>query len=362
MTYKPLPEHVTRIAREALARGHYTSPGASHVFVPQTEELAPELPFSDVWTVEPDSNRVIPAMGIAPGPVHLVTGSWYTGKTLFLLSKGLAVASGRSVFGVWGTKRGKWMHFDHEMGRRHIKRYLQRLARGMGIEPEDVSGHMSLRVLPQLNLVHDDAVDHYSRLLEGYSLATIDPLRAAAPGADENDSEFRQYLDRLSIVSDRTGCAIEVLHHGGKPQEGSARRNTGRGTSAIDDAVQTKFVLTAKEKGAPIEVSHEKTRELDQPLNNFFLRIENQPGSVQLVHLDPEQMQTADPLARVKSAIFVALAMARSDVCTRNALASRVSGRRGPIMEALREMFETGDLVQIGSAGPIRKSGGSQNG
>lgn len=254
-------------------------------------DLAPELPFDDIWTPEPDSNLIIPALGIAPGPAHLVTGSWYTGKTLLLATMGLAVAAGANLFGLYATKQGKWVHFDHEMGRRHLKRYIQRLRAGMQLDVEKLRGNVSLRVLPSLNLTTADAIDHYTRILDGCAMATIDPLRAATPGEDENKSEFRRNLDLLAIVSDRTGCAIEVLHHGGKPVEGAERRNTGRGTSAIDDAVQSKFVLTAKEKGAPMMVTHEKTRELTNVLDDFYLEIDNsKPEAVRLVHRSSEEM------------------------------------------------------------------------
>ncbi len=258
---------------------------------PDVNALAPELPFAEIWTAEPEANLVIPALGIAPGPPHLVTGSWYTGKTLLLATMGLAVASGKDLFGIYGVKRGKWIHFDHEMGRRHLKRYVQRLRKGMKIDIEELEGNMSLRVLPALNLARPDALDHYTRILEGYDLATIDPLRAATPGMDENKSEFRQHIDLLAIAGDRAGCSVVLLHHGGKPVEGAERRNTGRGTSAIDDAVQSKFVLTAKEKGAPMLVTHEKSRELTNVVADFYLEIDNSdPDAVVLIHRDMEEM------------------------------------------------------------------------
>ncbi len=271
--FRPLPTHPTPVS--------------------EAQRLAPELPFDEIWTPEPEANLVIPGWGIAPGPAHLVTGSWYTGKTVLLATMGLAVASGRDLFGLWKVKQGKWIHFDHEMGRRQLKRYIQRLQRGLGIEPESLRGQMSLRVLPKLNLRTEGALDMYTELLSGHSICTIDPLRAAAPGADENKSEFREHLDLISIASDRTGCAAIVLHHGGKPVEGAMRKNTGRGTSAIDDAVQTKIVLTSKGKGEPMEVSMEKTRELLNPLDDFWLEFDNQPDSVRLVHRLPEELALA---------------------------------------------------------------------
>jgi len=274
-------------------------------------DLAPELPFDELWTEEPESHKIIPWLGIVPGPVHLVTGSWYTGKTLLLMTMGLAVASGRDLFGLHRVTRGRWVHFDHEMGRRGAKRYFQRLASGLNLGPDDLRGNVSMRVLPRLNLTTEHALDHYTRILTGCSIATIDPLRAAAPGQDENKSEFRQWLDMLSVVSDRTDCAIMVLHHGGKPVEGTERRNTGRGSSAIDDAVQTKLVLTAAEKKAPMLVSHEKTRENNgETVPDFYLEIDNStPGAVRLVHRDVEEMaQRLETLERERGAPMVAKA------------------------------------------------------
>jgi RecA-family ATPase len=331
--------------------------------VREVDSLAPELPFEEIWTPEPEANLVVPGMGIAPGPVHLVAGSWYTGKTLFLLSMGLAVASGRDVFGIHRVKRGRWTHFDHEMGRRHMKRYLQRLRTGLGVDPDELRGRMSLRVLPRLNLCTEGALDHYTSILEGCDFATFDPLRAAAPGQDENNSEFRQWLDMLAIVSDRTGCSIAVLHHGGKPTEGAQRRNTGRGTSAIDDAVQTKFVLTAEEKGAPILVSHEKTRELPDTLQDFYLEIDSGPDHVRLVHRDAEEMgDTLEDRKASREADKLARAAERAKTRVREMFAKHagvirgnrqdvlaiIGGHRPAVSGAVSDMVSSGEISSDG--------------
>lgn len=326
----------------------------------RAELMAPELPFDELWTPEPDNQLVIPSLGIAPGPVHLVTGTWYTGKTLLLATMGLSVASGRSLFGLFAVARGKWIHFDHEMGRRHLKRYVQRLRAGLNIDPEDMRGNLSMRVLPALNLRSEGAVDLYTELLAGCSLATIDPLRAAAPGADENKSEFREYLDMLSIVSDRTRCAIVVLHHGGKPGVVEAtRRNTGRGTSAIDDAAQSKFVLSATEKGAPMLVTHEKSRELNETMPDFYLKIVNLPNAVRLEHIEVEQQEEAIERSREsREAARIGKARARIQKVfvdhggrlpgNRKDLRGMLGGDTGTTEKALSEMIHRKEIVRIG--------------
>lgn len=328
------------------------------------QELAPELPFDEIWTKEPDVSLVIPGLGICPGPAHLVAGSWYTGKTLFLMAMGFAVASGRELFGLHFVKKGRWTHFDHEMGRRGAKRYMQRVQAGLGLGTEEMRGNISLRILPRLNLCTAGAFELYCELLEGSAICTIDPLRAAAPGQDENSSEFRQWIDMLNAVSDRTGCAICVLHHGGKPVEGSARRNTGRGTSAIDDAVQSKFVLTAEEKGAPISVSHEKTRELTETLEDFWLQIVSERDSVRLVHRCKEEMASLSERTReekeqartekAKEAIRAAfIRFAGKLPGPRDSVIRTVGGERAVTQKAFSEMLASGEIGRSGGRGEV---------
>lgn len=326
--------------------------------------LAPEIPFDQLWTAEPDAELTIPALGISPGPVHTVIGSWYTGKTLFLMSLGLSVASGYDAFGIWRVRRGKWVHFDYEMGRRHIKRYLQRLTIGMGIDPDELRHRVSIRSLPQLNLTTEGAADMYAEILDGASLVTIDPLRSAARGADENKSEFREHLDLIASVSDKVRCPVMLLHHAGKPSEGADRRHTGRGTSAIDDAAQTKFVLTAKEKGAPILVTHEKSRELTKPLDNFYLEIDNSnPHGVRLVHRSIEEIEDRadDEVEKAKSVVLRLVQQSRRQLRTANDIYERSGLRRGVCLTAVRELQEDRLLIESPSGGIIcSPRGGSQ--
>lgn len=311
--------------------------------------LAPEIPFDDLWTTEPEAELIIPGLGIGPGPVHTVIGTFYTGKTLFMMSLGLSVASGKDVFGMWRVRRGKWIHFDYEMGRRHIKRYIQRLAVGMGIDPDDLRHRVSIRTLPLLNLTTEGASELYAEIFDGASLVTIDPLRSAARGADENKSEFREHLDLIASVSESTRCPVMLLHHAGKPSEGSERRHTGRGTSAIDDAAQTKFVLSAKEKGAPILVTHEKSRELTKPLDNFYLEIDNSnPKGVRLIHRFPEEVDDSalDEVEKIKPTILRLVQKASRPLRSANDIYARSGLRREVCLTAIRELMEGGQLAQ----------------
>lgn len=321
----------------------------------ESERLAPEFPFDDLWKPVEAIDMPIPNMGIAPGPVHLVTGSWYTGKTVFLLLMGLAVASGGPVLNLGNAKHGRWIHFDHEMGQRGLRRYLQRVAKGLKLRPEQLRDMLSIRILPQLNLVMVGSEEHYVRLLTGYQLATFDPLRVLTPGKDENSSDYRQWLDMLGRVSLRTGCSIVVLHHDGKPSESKQRKHTGRGSSAIDDAVQSKFVLTAASKGAPVKVSHEKSREREGgPLEDFYFRFVNGKDSVSLQSMDKAEFDswTDERFSDVIKAVLMRFGGAF--VGDRKALLKECKGDRNRMNAELTRMVKDGEILSDGEGAERR--------
>jgi hypothetical protein len=259
--------------------------------------LVPFLSFEDLFAPEPDAKLIVPALGLAPGPPSGLWGQGYVGKTIVAFSTGLSIATGRDLWGLFGVKKGRWLHLDHEQGRRHTKKRIQRLVAAMGIDPDELRGQMEVSVYPRLNLTTDGAEDLYKRLFAGFDFVTIDALKGVTPGVDENASAVREYIDKLGRASEASSAHVQLIHHAGKtPMQGTRiRKEAGRGSSAIFDAHGTVLVLTAS-KGEPIHVTHEKDRELGFTLPDFGLRIEdveldgNPKGGLRVVHLEKEQL------------------------------------------------------------------------
>jgi len=279
------------------------SGGATTGRRPTLEALVPLLSYDEIFAPEPEAKLVVPALGLGPGPVNGFLGSGYSGKTIVALSWGLSVASGRPLFDVYHVQRARWLHLDHEQGRRHTKRRLVRLMAGMGLDREAMRGTFDVSIYPRLNLTTPGAEATYTDLFAGYGFITIDAFRGVIPGVDENKSEVRDYLDLLGRAAERSRSSVLILHHTGKPPLNGPkdRRHIGRGSSSIYDAMQSVFVATA-DRGEPIRVSHEKDRELGRTLSDFGLQIVDvevngdPKGGLRVDHLEPEQLDP--PAAR----------------------------------------------------------------
>lgn len=176
-------------------------------------------------------------------------------KTWLLQMVLLSVAAGRRC------RAGRAMHLDWEQGRRVTFERYQRLAKAASVVLGDLGDNLAYDMAPGVfHRLHEGtaaSVEALCKLVDGYTLVGLDPLKALCGGIDENSSDARLPLDVMSQVSERTGCAFMVLDHAGKPQEGRSRRHAIRGSSSKFDACQVVYVATA-EKGEPTLVTCEK--------------------------------------------------------------------------------------------------------
>ena len=363
---------------KALANGATPADGPPEGFFddgPPEAPVAPLVQFidhDDLFAPEPKANLLVSDLGIAPGPPTGFFGQSYVGKTIVQMSGGMAVALGRDFWGLYRVRGGLWVHFDYEQGRRRSKTLVQRLAAGFGVTKEDLRGKLRVTVYPPLNLTSAGAVDHYAHAFDGAAVVTLDALKGLTPGVDENSSQMRDHMAVLRLASEKTGATVLLNHNSGKtPADGKRpRKEAGRGSSAIFDECAAGFVMTA-DKGDPALVSHEKDRELGLLVADFGLRIEdvvtddgNPKGGLRVVHLDREQVKPIAPAKPEGVAKFDAIKKGILDVvratptlCSGNDIAARVTGTRGLVLQAIRELLRDGQLVQSeGEGGAFRVS------
>ncbi len=230
-----------KLAAEVAARWHFTS-------------------GNDLATPMPPTPWVCEALAIAPGPVTIVGGAGFGGKTISLQAMLLAVASGRPLWGHFPIRKGVVKHFDFEQGKPLTKRRYQRIANAMGIDLRELEGALHLCSLPDAKLDEPAAFRELAWMLQGVTIAIIDAFRGAFPSALENDSGVRSHLDMLSKVSDITGCTIIVIAHSRKmSNDGDDVRSSLRGSGALYDAAQGVWMLDGM-KGRPTRVNHTKER------------------------------------------------------------------------------------------------------
>jgi RecA-family ATPase len=183
-------------------------------------------------------------LGLVPGPVGIVIGIGFSGKTYFCQELALCVATGRKFLGRYPVKAGKVLHLDYEMSSIQTRVRYRRLANGANLRPGALANGRLGMVQPEVKLNAPEATEHLAAALDGYTLAIVDSFRAAVNG-DENSSDVRHSLDLLGRASEKANCTVLVIMHSGKSQN-SDNRFAARGSSALYDAAGAAFTLSVK--------------------------------------------------------------------------------------------------------------------
>jgi len=205
---------------------------------------------------------VCEGLELAPGAPSIWAGYGFTGKTLVAQALAVAVASGYPFCGM-PVRHGRVVHLDWEQGKRLTLTRYQKLVAGMHAQPEDLGENLGVHVLPTLRLSDPAAESALRTACSGAALLIVDSFRAACPDIDENSSAVRAPLDVLHRISEQTGCAAVVIHHGRKPsrEEGAGDpRFEVRGSSALFDAGSSVFVFRRGEDEERTRIIHQKAR------------------------------------------------------------------------------------------------------
>lgn len=140
-------------------------------------------------------------------------------KSFLALLLAYAVVTGRAFLGR-GVRRGPVLIVDEENDRRELKKRMRRVARGLGVDPQQKD--IVIAAPSVLRLDDDESVAELDRLMSQVrpALVVLDPFVRLHRG-DENDaSSVAALLGRLRTLSRAHRCAIVVVHHMRKKGEG----------------------------------------------------------------------------------------------------------------------------------------------
>lgn len=218
-------------------------------------------------------------LGMMKGRVIMMAAYGDSGKTFAAQELLLSVAAGTGR--AWGGAAiglsGPVVHVDYEQGRDITRWRYQRLAHGMGLDLAALGSALGLVSVCGYPLTDTArAEEHLVKLLSGKAAAIIDNLCAACPGVDENSAAIAAPLYMLGRVTDRTGCAIIMIHHEGKEpaDQRQGRRKKAqrvRGHSSIHGALGG-LVSFEKEEGGVFAIQQTKeTMGEARPPRRFML-------------------------------------------------------------------------------------------
>jgi len=213
------------------------------------------------WKGElPPVSWVCRALHLACGRPACLVGYAGSGKTVLLGDLALAVSAPEGLsYAIWGglqvDRRGKVAIFDLEVGEYLTRQRLSRLVWGNRGLLEQWDERLFVTSFPPLDLASKDAEALLAEQLDGFTLAIFDSLTMMLAGADENSASVSKVLGALARVSEKTGCAILVVHHEGKPSADGQReaKFRGRGSSAIQGMWSSQWAVSSQDGVLTIE-------------------------------------------------------------------------------------------------------------
>lgn len=193
-------------------------------------------------------------------------------KTWLLIDCGLSVATGTPWLGL-ETTQGPVLIVDEESGERRLERRIEAVALGRHVPLDTPLAYVSLA---QFDLREDGDVKMLRELIRetGAVFVIIDALADIMPGADENSvKDVQPVLMSLRKIAEETRAAIVLIHH-------SNRSGTYRGSSAILGALDLQLKVESKPDSQLVEISSEKTRDVEPFKLAAHVRFEDAPFKV----------------------------------------------------------------------------------
>jgi len=306
-------------------------------------------------------NYLTEALDICPGAPTMIAGYGFGGKTMLTQSMALSVASGGNVWDEYPlVKQGKVLHVDYEQGARLTRARYQRLSAGMSLKPADLGDNLTLVSMPQFYADAQDAEAFLLKASAGYTMAIIDSFRACSPTVDENDSEARLVLDKLTRVSEKTGCCFVVIHHAKKKQNDRQADPIMdiRGSGALFDACASVFALTGGQ-GEQKVLHHLKSRNRGTTnaaanISIFDVAVDDDPRAGVAVKAKPKPVDGSLD-GESKPSAYDGIRKAIIDVFAKqpepksgNAIVLLSKKSRNSVLATVNVMLTAGELVRVG--------------
>lgn len=230
-------------------------------------DMSAGLHIADPFVGElPAVEWVVPGLELSAGRPSVFAGYSGEGKSFAAYALAVALAAGRPIWGEFAVPRPKRVLIvDMEQGQRPTLARIRRLAKGMGLRPEqfrndDGTSRLQVRSLPRVSLLAADAHEQVERLTAGFDLVIFDSLKKLIPGADENSAEVEAYTRKLFEVSEATQRAFLLIVHTGKAKEGRSgvSLESLRGSSAMAGDFGSTWIVTYDKASRTHTLHHAK--------------------------------------------------------------------------------------------------------
>jgi RecA-family ATPase len=222
---------------------------------------AAELVATEVGEVPMLISPFLPAGGKA-----ILAAHGGTGKTLLAINIALTVSNDLPLFQRWEIPSpGRVLYVDAESSRPLMTYRLRRVSKGLGVALAGV--HLSFP-MAKLDVGIRQIREEICREIEEKNarLVILDSFLCFGNLKNENDNtEVRDYLERIGEIPRMTGSSILLIDHAGKPSADKVRagiRVQPRGASAKRDWADLVMILEERKHESKMlrTLSFDKTR------------------------------------------------------------------------------------------------------
>jgi hypothetical protein len=268
----------------------------------------------DLWTMEPPARELLLGPWLGAAEAVMVWAPTGAGKSMFVLTLALALASGGAAFGWSASEARRVLLVDGEMPLGDTVRRMRDLSatvEGFDLEAAKAGLQVISRLDQPLDAPEDafpdfgaDPMGAADRVLSGWkpNVVILDNLSTIAGFSDENGAADTRAVNRFIARFKQRGVAVVVVHHSDKAGQ------RFRGSTMIATSFDTILGLTrdtaeATTGGAEFTFAWNKVRAMrDESMRGFKVTLETGPdGRLRWIMRDPSAGLLAALVAEVRT-------------------------------------------------------------
>lgn len=258
--------------------------------------------------------------GIIPLPsLNMFYGASGTLKTNLVLDMAICVAMGKKWLtetdgnGGYETKKNPVLWVDADSGIRALDIRIGAMLRAYGGNVK-VPIHYASFLTPAFEACQDSRSVYEMIEMIGdlkARMVVFDNLGTFSGGKDEISSQMIQVMSNFRLISEKTGSAVELIHHAPK-NEGNGERRTPRGHTSIEAALDYAFGI--RRDGDIIQIETTKVRHWNIDSMAAMWTYEHKPGTpdLHLARFFGAEAEVPEKVLQAREAIMACLREAKT--------------------------------------------------
>lgn len=344
---------VLRIIKNAL-RLQVNPPEAEFVWDEPEEEVIEDgedifLSFRDLRRNPPKPKEPLVHEGLIDrGDGVILGGVSGAGKSWMAFDLALSVATGGKWLGHFETEQGPVLYVDEEAGISSSWERIQMIAKGRGIEDDDIPFGIASMKGVKLDTQKGMAIIARALYQHRPALVIFDALVRFHSGDENSTKDMAVFFDRAKALKETYDTAFMFLHHVRKPGKDDRWDNADmfRGSSDVRGWPDSAFMIAPNENRDGVYFAHVKSRNHRQ-LDNFEVgRVIDDDDKVAKLAYRGDVVTAPTSVPETRSAIVKVIASIVHTPVTSAMIAGRIGMAESTVNDHLNVLVEMGQVFR----------------